>query len=61
MLIAKRPNYTKFLLLNLVNKNPIKGEPKITATEYILNIYPNQLISIPYCFNSIGKNGAIKA
>ena len=59
--IEKSPNCTKFLLLNLVNKKPMNGEHMITATEYMLKIYPNNSVGTPFFCSSIGKNGAIKA
>ena len=38
ILMANSPNYTKFLLLNLVSKYPTIGDPPMTAIEYILKI-----------------------
>jgi hypothetical protein len=61
MLIEKSPNCTKFLLLTLVRKYPIKGEQIMTATEYMLKMYPNNSIGTPILTSSNGRKGAIKA
>lgn len=50
-----------FLLLTLVSRYPMIGEPKITASEYVLNMYPNKCKGMFFFASSIGRKGAIKA
>jgi len=55
--MKQSPNTRIFFLPIFVITLPTMGDPIMTATEYIQNIYPMIDTSIPQLFNSSGRKG----